>query len=363
MSGGRSRRQVRPVREGSTIVIFQTAFPGDVVLTLPLAQGLKRLQPGCSVSMVVIPKAAELLQNHPDISEIIVYDKRRADAGVAGFWRLAKELRSRRFDVALIPHRSFRSAALATAARVPRRIGFDTSAGRFLLTDTVRYEQSIHEIGRNASLVTPLVGKPLVTELPSLFPSDEDRIIVDDHISEKSVDPTTPMVGIAPGSVWNTKRWLEERFRELIMMSVGAGYRVILIGGSEDKPLCERLRSATDAAKVCSMAGKLTLLQSAEAIRRCAALVSNDSAPMHLAVAMRTPVVAVFGPTIPGFGFAPNGKHDRIVQIDGLPCRPCSIHGGDTCPIGTFDCMVKIRATEVFDAVQEVINGAGTSTP
>ncbi|MBI1805189.1 MAG: lipopolysaccharide heptosyltransferase II [Ignavibacteriae bacterium] len=338
----------------SNIVIIQTAFPGDVILTLPLVQGLKHRFPNCRMSMVVIPKAAELLLNHPDLTEIVVYDKRGSDAGIQGFWRLAKTIRLRQFNIALIPHRSFRSAALAAVAGIPRRVGFDTSAGRLLLTDVVRYEQSLHEVDRNARLATLLLKEHLEREFPRLFPSENDRLTVDELLSSRTFDQTKPMIGIAPGSVWNTKRWPEERFRELIRISSGKGYRVVLVGGKEDVILCERLREATTQTSVLSLAGKLTFLQSGELIRRCAVLIANDSAPMHLALAMRTPVVAIFGATIPEFGFAPYGRYDRIVEVKDLSCRPCSIHGGAQCPIGTFDCMVTISAERVFKTVEEV---------
>jgi len=350
------------VHDDSSIVILQTAFPGDVVLTLPLVQGLKRRFPKSSVSMVVIPKAAEVLQNHPDIAEVIVYDKRRSDAGLAGFLRLVKKLRSRHFATAIIPHRSLRSAALAAVAGITRRIGFNTSAGRFLLTDVVQYEQSTHEVARNLSLTRPLVEEPIEKENARLFPSLADRNVVDGKMAGEWRDPVAPMMGIAPCSEWNTKRWPEERFRDLIRMIVRAGNRVVLIGGSADVALCERLRKDTDQSSVLSLAGMLTFLQSAEAIRRCAVLVSNDSAPMHLAVAMQTPVVAIFGPTIPGFGFAPTGRHDRMVEVAGLPCRPCSIHGGAKCPIDTFDCMIKIDTLEVFKEITNVLESRKSVT-
>ena len=127
--------------------------------------------------------------------------------------------------------------------------------------------------------------------------------------------------------------------------------KIVLIGGREDEALCNRIAVESKAVEVYVTAGKFTLLQSAELLRRCKVLVSNDSAPMHLAVAMRTPVIALFGATVPSFGFAPYGEKDIVVQTEGLPCRPCSIHGGDKCPIGTFDCMVRISAEMVFEKV------------
>ena len=97
------------------------------------------------------------------------------------------------------------------------------------------------------------------------------------------------------------------------------------------------------------------MLQSAALIGRCAVLVANDSAPMHLAVAMRTPAVAIFGATKPEFGFAPFGERDVIVERKELSCRGCSIHGDDRCPVETFDCMKKISAEEVFGIVLRIV--------
>ena len=111
---------------------------------------------------------------------------------------------------------------------------------------------------------------------------------------------------------------------------------------------------------IVSAAGDLTLLQSSSLIKRCRVVVSNDSAPMHLAVASRIPVVAIYGATIPAFGFAPYGKQDVIVETSGLSCRPCSIHGGERCPIETFDCMKRITADEAFRNVLAIVESKKT---
>ena len=342
----------------SKFIIIQTAFPGDVILTLPLVQGLKRKFPASTIDLVAIPVAAELLRNHPDIGTLYVYDKRNTDRGINGFWRLAKKLRAQKFDAALIPHRSLRSALLAFVAGIPRRIGFDRSAGRFTFTDTVRYEYTLHEVERNLCLAQPFLDVRLPKELPNLFPSADEQRTVDAVLTQTFSNTKGKLIGIAPGSVWNTKRWLEERFSELIAMIVHHGDRVVLIGGKEDEALCSRILAAARSSNIFSLAGQLTFLQSAEAIRRCNVLVSNDSAPMHLAVAMRTPVVGIFGPTIPGFGFAPYGLLDKILGVSGLSCRPCTIHGSAQCPIRTHECMVGIDARRVYDAIQTIVENS-----
>jgi heptosyltransferase-2 len=340
-----------------SIVIVQTAFVGDVVLTLQLAQVMRQTFPNASIDLVVIPRAAELLTNHPSINTVLLYDKRGNDRGIAGFIRQVKRLRSRQYDVAIIPHRSLRSAALVRLAKIPRRIGFHTSAGRRLFTDVVRYENEIHEVDRNLSLLKPLSVQLPDREYPQVCPSYHDRKRVSHFLSEHGIQHIHSLIAIAPGTAWNTKRWHSDRFAELARKLVATGFWVILIGGKEDVDLCSTIERECRSRRVCSAAGKFSLLQSAELIHRCKLLVANDSAPVHLAVAVRTPVVAIFGATVPEFGFAPYGERDTVIEIRGLKCRPCSIHGSARCPIGTFECMKKISSDMVFQKAMDVVKG------
>ena len=346
------------------ILVLHTAFIGDVVLTLPLVQRLHASIPRSEITFVAIPLAAGVLQNHPAIKQVITYDKHGKDAGAAIVFALAKRLRSEQFDIAVIPHRSFRSAAIGWLSRTPRRIGFSTSAAPWLFTNVVKYDKNSHEIDRNLSLLQPLGTAHAKNELPSLYPSDEDKEIIDRFMFlYESANPRhglQRLVAIAPGSVWNTKRWPREHFIELGKMLAKDGFAVFLVGGKEDVELCERIAKFTGARNVMNTAGKLSLLQSAELIRRCKVLVSNDSAPMHLAVGVRTPVVAIFGATAPQFGFAPRGAHDEVVQIDGLSCRPCAIHGGEKCPIETFVCMKDLKPELVYTRLKMMVDSAGS---
>lgn len=338
-------------------VIVQTAFPGDVVLTLPLAQALKKHLPDSYVGFVATPQAAGLLMNHPDISEILVFDKRGRDRGAGGIRDCARRLRERNIDAALVPHRSLRSALAVRFARIPRRIGFSTSAGRAFYSEVVRYDPESSEISRNLSLLGPFGFGALEPETPSLYPGASDMATVDSLIRawHNGNGVAGRWVALAPGSVWATKRWPAAHFRGLVKLLVGAGYAIVLVGGEEDHALCDQIAGAAGPRKALNAAGSLTLLQSAELIRRSDILVTNDSAPMHLASAMRVPVLALFGPTVPSFGFAPSGPRDVVVERNGLLCRPCSIHGGTKCPIGTFECMIGISPAEVFRVVESIL--------
>jgi heptosyltransferase-2 len=194
-----------------------------------------------------------------------------------------------------------------------------------------------------------------------VYPDADDRASVDGLIQDhRALGPdfdSRQMIALAPGSVWRTKRWPRERYEELGRLLVSDGFSLVLIGGPEDRELCASISEGVSEERTINAAGRLSLLQSAELIRRCRVIVSNDSAPMHLAGAVQTPVVAMFGPTVPEFGFAPKGDRDVVLGISNLSCRPCSIHGGEKCPIRTFDCMVRLTADVVRTHIHRITNG------
>ena len=127
---------------------------------------------------------------------------------------------------------------------------------------------------------------------------------------------------------------------------------MILIGGPADNDIAGQVIDAATSSPI-NLVGKLSLRESALLIRHCQLLLTNDSAPLHLAVGVKTPVVAIFGPTVRDFGFYPYGKDDIVVEIDELPCRPCGKHGGQQCPEGHFDCMRQITAAQVVKSIEK----------
>jgi heptosyltransferase II len=355
LSGDFALREFQ-MKEPAHIVVIQTAFIGDAVLTLPLVQAVRKKYPASTVDIVVTPKSKDLFVNHPDIREPIVFDKRGRDKGIGGLLRMARHLQSRSYDLALIPHRSLRSAALALLAGIPARIGFDRSAGRLFLTGTAMYRKDLHEIDRNLSLLEAIGLGHVARELPRLFPSEADRKKVDRLLIELEVGTLDNLVAIAPGTIWNTKRWPKERFASLAVNLDEVGAEVVLIGGVEDEGICNEIRNLSSSSHVYDASGSLTLLQSAELIKRCRLLICNDSAPLHLATAVGTPVVAIFGATVPEFGFGPTGPMDVVVEIKGLKCRPCTSHGGAKCPIKTFECMYEITQDRVFREAMAILS-------
>jgi len=326
-----------------TSLVIQTAFLGDVVLTTPLLDALAaRHGP---VDVVTTPAAAPLIETHPAIRRVIPYDKKGRDRGLGGLLRLARALRAERYECAYLPHRSLRTALAAWLARIPRRVGFD-DGWRSLYTDVRRRPKQGHEIDR----VLALAGVAMHRARPALHVTLADRTATEGFLREHGI--AERFVALAPGSIWGSKRW--PYYRELAER-LAARVGILVVGGPEDAGLAADITAAVarSGGQAVSGCGRLTVRQAAEAIRRAAVLVTNDSAPLHLAQAVDTPTVAIFGSTVPSFGFGPRGPRDRVVQVDGLPCRPCSAHGPPSCPLGHHLCMKSLSVQDVLQAIEE----------
>ena len=338
-------RATVPLSHRATVVI-QTAFLGDVILTTGLLTHLaERTGP---VDVVTTRAAAPLLETHPAVRRVLAYDKRGADRGIGGLLRTARTLRRAGYARAYIPHRSVRSAVLAVLAGIPERIGFQGSAGRWGYTRSVARPVTGHEAERILALAEPGEGVPARV---SLGLTDQDRSEAAGWLAAHRV--AEPFVAMAPGSIWGTKRW--PGYAEL---AAGMAEPVVIVGGPEDRALGDAIAAAAPG-RVHVAAGALSLRGSAALLARAGVLVSNDSAPLHLGAAVGTRTVAIFGPTIPGFGFGPRGPADRIVELTGLPCRPCSSHGPEVCPLGHHRCMRELGVNVVIAALGERIADSG----
>ena len=324
--------------------MVQTAFLGDVVLTTPLLAALAaRHGP---VDVVTTPAAAPLLETHPAVGRVVAYDKRGRDRGWAGLRGLARRLRPARYDRAYLPHRSLRTAVLAFLARIPVRVGFH-DGWSFLYTEVRRRPPAGHEVDR----LLALADEPAAAYPPRLYPTAEDAGAAAALLAAAGV--AEPFVALAPGSIWGSKRW--PYFGELARRLAGD---VVIVGGPEDRALGDDVAGAAQDGrgrrKIVNACGRLTLRQSAALVARARVWVSNDSAPLHVATAVETPIVAVFGPTVPEFGFGPLSPRDVTLGVAGLHCRPCSRHGPPRCPLGHHRCMTGLPVDAVLGALQDV---------
>lgn len=332
-----------------SVLVIQTAFIGDALLAVPLLKAVKDLWPQAGLDVLVRPPAENLLETLPYLREIIVYNKRGADQGLSGLLQLRRRLRDKYYDLALLPHRSFRSGSLAYGAKIPIRIGFNRGGGRYFHNVRIPYPTNGHEIVRNLQLLTPFGPVPR-PDPPELVPTEEDIGFINGKLISR--DPSE-RIALAPGSIWYTKRWPEDYFIELGRRFIQKGYQVALLGSGEDRDLCTRVAEPLEDSCI-NFAGQTTLRQSIEILRRCAALVTNDSAPTHLGVAAGTQVLTIFGSTSPQFGFYPFGPKGKSLEIE-LYCRPCTNHGRRSCPEKHLRCLKDITPDRVSAQVDEML--------
>jgi heptosyltransferase-2 len=340
-----------------TSLVIQTSFLGDMVLTTPL---LVRLAERGPVDVVATPTSAPLLANHPAVRDVIVYDKRGVASGVRGLLRTARALRTREngeprgATVAYLAQGSMRSATLARLAGIGERVGFDTSAGRRFYTRLVPFDRTVHHAERLWRLANRDDESPAAPLHPRLYPSPND------HAAAASLLQAAGVVPGAPGSVWATKRWPHFRSLAIALAThpLTSRARLVIMGGAGDSGLARDIADGVQSVGAplpIDATGRLPLLASSALLQRAGAIVTNDSLPLHLASAVGTPTVALFGPTVPAMGFGPLAPSAESLGVADLPCRPCHAHGPSACPLGHWRCMEELSVARVLDAVVDVM--------
>ena len=299
------------------ILIIHTAFIGDIVLSTPLIKKLRDTYPKAEITYLTTPVGASILRNNPHLNHIIEYDKRGEHKGIKGFWAIAKKLKMEAYNLVITPHRYLRSTFLTFLTGAPIRRGYDSAAASFLYNERVHYDKSKHEVEKLLSFVPKDEGKRYEIEI---FPTELEVEKVDKLLEKRR----EKVVVVAPGSKWFTKKWPLEYFNRVIKeLEKREDTTVVVVGGKEEMFFNMPLANTT-----IDLRGKTTLLELAEVIRRADIVLTNDSSPIHIASAFpNVRILALFGPTVEKFGFFPWSKNSEVFQVEGLECRPCSIHG------------------------------------
>jgi len=335
-------------------LVVQTSFLGDVILTTPLIAELAKRGP---VDVVATPEGAAALANNPAIRQVIRYDKSGSYSSALGMRQTVRQIRRKPpYGVVYLAQGSLRSGLLAVLTGAPQRIGFASSTGRMLYTTQLRYRPEKHHAERLWSLSMSECADPPVAEQvrPRLYPSDQDREAVDSLLRINGALDAS-FIALAPGSAWGTKRW--PYYRELAAL-LARDHHLAIIGSAADADAAAAIASAIPPTSVINAVGRLSLLASAELIGRARAIVTNDSAPLHLASAMGTPTIAIFGPTVPEFGFGPLAARRGVGGHEALGCRPCHRHGPERCPLGHWKCMRELAPARVAGVIDQVLDSS-----
>ena len=331
-------------------LIIQTAFPGDAILTLPLIQELKSQDSAANIDVLCIPATQIIFEVSPSVNQVIVYDKKNKHKGIKEFIGLATKLRKNRYDKIYSPHRSARSALLSFITKAKESISFNISSLKFLYKTKVKYRSDFHEVQRNLSLL----GKTYLGDSWKILPD----VRIEDEIRDFANRLTSKInfqnvIVIAPGSVWETKKYPVEYFKEIASSLTELGYTVILVGSDEGTKLAEIIKG--DNKNIFNLCGQLNFLHSISLMQKSKLVISNDSAPTHLAMCADVPVLTIYCSTVREFGFYPYNEGSKSISFDELDCKPCGIHGFNKCPKDHFKCGFELKPSKVLSEINYML--------
>jgi heptosyltransferase-2 len=328
------------IQKPDKILIIQTAFLGDVVLATALIEKLAAYYPESTIDFLVRKGSESLLNNNPHLNEILVFDK---SSKYKNLTKLIRIVRSKQYDLVLNVQRFLTTSLLTAFSAAKKKAGFSKSPLSFTFTKRVTHdiESGIHEISRNQKLIEDITDSEAAK--PRVYPSKSDYKVVQRFKVE-------PYITISPASVWYTKQFPLEKWLEFL--GELPEVNVFILGSKSDRKLAETIVDQSGYKKIASLAGQLSLLQSAALMDGAVMNFSNDSAPMHLASAVNAPVAAIFCSTVPDFGFGPLSDESHIIQVkEDLKCRPCGLHGKTSCPQKHFKCAKEIKPSQLRNLV------------
>lgn len=338
------------------ILIVRLSSMGDIILTLPVIEALKKELPRSKIFFLCKKKYKSLLLDHPHIDQVIEFDPQKNHKGIYGFWRLTKELKELKFDLILDLHSNLRSFFIRNLSRAKLKIKYNKRwIARVLLVYLKPFEiKSKHTLNCYMKSLQKL-GIKSESRTLRFYLNEEDRVWANGFLSENGWDGRKILLGIAPGARWETKSWNKERFARVAeILSLKFPLDVVLLGDETDTNTIEWIfedlsgnELSTKNLKIIKAIG-LPLSKVAGLFKKCDVLVTNDSGLMHLASFLKVPVVAIFGPTHPQLGFAPLGQNNIVITVN-EKCSPCSLHGKRKCHRKERYCMDRILPEEVAE--------------
>ncbi len=335
------------------ILITRTDRLGDVVLSTPVIRAVRRAYPSAYIAFMVRPENKDVVIHNPDLDEVVIYDKNGSRRSFLQTLLFALSLRKKRFDTALALHPENRTHIIMFFAGVPRRIGYDRKLP-WLLTKKIPHRKQVgdkHEVDYNLDMARKAgfeIGE--ADRIPYIVTSDKDKKMIDATL--KTCGISGDIIAFHVGASCPSKRWPVERFAE-VADELYTKYKcdIVLVGGDDTEELSGRMTSLM-RSKAVDLTGALLLGELAEFLSRCRLFISNDSGPVHVAAAVGTPVISLFGRKDPGLSpkrWGPVGGSGKVLHKD-AGCDECRAH---ECEKG-FKCLQAVTARDVVDAAAEI---------
>jgi len=340
------------------ILITRTDRLGDVVLSTPVIRQIRKLYPDAYIAMMVRPENRDVITNNPHLDEVIVYDKHGSQKSFFKTIQFAFQIKKKKFDMAIALHPTNRTHMIFFIAGIPERIGYDKRAGK-LLTKSIHHDKqegTKHEVDYNLDLLER-AGFDVsgADRRPYIVTSSEEKRVVDSVLKDFGVENTN-IIAVHVGASCPSKRWPIEAFAS-VMDELSKKYQssIVLVGGYETEELSETLSKKMQNNPI-DLTGTLLVGELADLLSRCRMFISNDSGPVHVAVAVGTPAVVIFGRKDPGLSskrWGPLGLMDKILHRD-VGCEVCLAHNCEK----DFACLKAITPEDVIKSSEEILGSA-----
>jgi lipopolysaccharide heptosyltransferase I len=370
------------IHDFSKILLIKLSAVGDVVHTIPVLNRLRRRYPDAQIDWLVTPPIAELLRHHPAITNVIEFAREEWSSPLrltpfVNYARLAASLRATGYDLVVDMHGQLRTALLAFATGAPVRVGFDRPRPEVWAASDREFPElarqhawqgaregswlaythhikvptlDLHAVDRYLN-VGPILGlEDGAADFSFPIPAEASARV--DQLLRGHAIADAQLLTLAPGTVWETKHWGSGKFAEVARHFMQEGFAVTLIGSRRERAVCEKVAGLAPGAV--NFAGETSLSELAALIRRSTICVTNDSGPMHLAVALGRPVVSVFGPTDPVW-IGPYRRENAVLKA-ALPCSPCYLRQLSRCP-HDHACMHDVSARAVIERMEAMLVG------
>ncbi len=325
------------------ILIIQTASIGDVILSTPLIEKLHHYYPNAKLDFLLKYGYEGVLRRHPYIHHVIVWDKTQKK--YKNLLELIRIFREKKYDLIVNVQRFASSGIITTLSNAKTTVGFNKNPFSLFFTKRIKhsinkYKGGLHETDRNLQLIEHLTDDSIFPM--RLYPSGHDFAKVSQY-------KTMQYITVSPASLWFTKQFSKKQWVKFLS-SLHKDIMVYLLGSQKEIELCNEIIGDSEHSNCLNLAGKLTFLESTALMRDAAMNYVNDSAPMHMASAVDACVAAIFCSTVPEFGFGPKSKKSYIIETKKeLKCRPCGLHGYNSCPQKHFNCSLTIENEQLLN--------------
>ena len=312
---------------------------GDILLTTPFIRTLKENYPQIQIDFLIKDRYKDVLIQNPYLNNLFIYSSEKHE-----ITELAHELKSQSYELIIDLQNNLRSKKIFSHSKIQKLRFNKRDLDKLLL---------VH-LKINKLKNSPAIPIRYASVLEKFQLDDKGLDLFTNKTAANSFKEDKKYIGFCPGSRHFTKMWPKENYINLGNLLIKENFSIVLLGGSEDKAVCEEISAQIPGA--INLSNNDDILQTAADMKRCAAIVCNDSGLMHAACAEKVPVLVFFGSTVKEFGFIPYKNKNTILENNSLSCRPCTHIGKSYCPKGHFKCMLDIDSQTAFNKLNMLVH-------